>query len=91
MKLNNKGITLTELLITIVLVGIVLLFLFQLLIDIKGETETNTFAYNNQYNRTESLYKIEEDIRKNDLTGVFQLPNTSNKIISYSTIIFNIF
>ena len=83
MKLNKKGITLMELMVTIILIGIVLLFLFQLLLSIKGETETNTFAYNNQYNRTEELYKIVQDIRKNNLTGIFPIASTNKILLGY--------
>ena len=50
MKLNNKGMTLVELLISIALIGIVLTFLFQMLNDLHLETENNNYAYNNQIN-----------------------------------------
>jgi len=70
MKLNNKGITLMELLISIVLIGLVLTFLFQLLNDLQHETENNNYAYNNQVNRTEVIYTIEKDLNKYTLVGI---------------------
>ena len=70
MKMNNKGMTLMELLISIVLISIVLVFLFQILNDLDHETENNNFAYNNQVNRTDVIYTIEKDLHKNTLVGV---------------------
>lgn len=68
MKINNKGMTLIELLVSIVLIGIVLVFLFQLLVDLKNETENNNFAYNNQVNRTEAIYTIQNDLSNPEYT-----------------------
>lgn len=70
MRLNNKGLSLMELLISIVLISIVLVFLFTLLVDLKNETENNNFAYNNQINRTEVIYTIQKDLNNYTLIGV---------------------
>lgn len=80
MKLGNKGMTLIELLISIVLMGTVLVFLFQLMNDLKYETDNNDFAYNNQINRTEAIYKIESDLKKNTLLGIEDV--SSNNLIN---------
>ena len=70
MNLNNKGITLVELLVSIVLVSVVLVFIVQLITDLKNETQGNDFAYNNQLNRTEVLYTLQNDLNNNYLVGV---------------------
>lgn len=70
MKLNNKGVSLIELLISIVIIGIVLVFLFQLLSDLKEETGNKNFAYNNQVNRLEVMYEVQKDLAKYTLIGV---------------------
>ncbi len=62
MRLNKKGISIIELLITIILISIVLVFLFQLLVDIENETESNNYSYNNQLNRMDALFKIDKDL-----------------------------
>jgi len=80
MKLNNKGMSLVELLISIVLIGIVLTFLFSLLTDLKNETDNNNYAYNNQVNRTEIIYNIEKDLLKYTLLGV-EDASSNNKLI----------
>ena len=83
MKLNNRGMSLMELLVSIVLVGIVLTFLFQLLVDLKNETDNNNYAYNNQINRTESIYTIEQDLNKYALLGVEDKSTGRNIIINF--------
>lgn len=83
MKLNNHGITLMELLVSIVLVGIVLVFLFQLLTDLQNETENNNYAYNNQVNRTDLIYTIERDLQKHTLKGIKDVSSNDNLILEF--------
>lgn len=59
-----------ELLISIVLIGIVLVFLFQLLVDLKNETKNNDFAFNNQVNRAEVINTIQKDLDRYLLVGI---------------------
>ena len=80
MKLNNKGISLLELLISIIIVGVVLTFLFQLLVDLKNETSNRNYANANQVNRVEIIYEIQKDFSKYTLTRV--PGNTSYGIIT---------
>ena len=70
MKLNSKGMTLLELLVSIVLIGMVLVFIFGLLVDIRDETDSNDFVYNNQINRTEVIYTIQNELNKYTLIGI---------------------
>ena len=83
MRLNNKGLTLVELLISIILVGIVLSFLFQLLIALKDETEYNDFAFNNQVNRLEVIYAVQSDLSQYVLTGVEDASEGDNFLINF--------
>ena len=59
-----------KLLVSIILISIVLVFLFQILTDLKDETSNNDYAYSNQINRMEIIKSIEDDITKYDLIGV---------------------
>ena len=77
-NLNNKGMSLMELLVSVILIGVVLTFLFQLLTDLKNETANNDFAYNNQINRAEIIKTIEKDLEENSLVGVSD--STTNNI-----------
>ena len=83
MKLNNKGMTLVELLISIVLIGVVLLFLFQLLLDIKDETDNNNFAYNNQVQRAEAIYTIQSDINKHSIVNITEVVSQEYNAYGY--------
>lgn len=83
MKLNKKGMTLIELLVSIVLIATVLTFLFQLLLDLKNETESNDFAYNNQVNRTEAINTIQKDLGIHTLTGVADKSSSGNFLINF--------
>lgn len=83
MKLNNKGMTLMELLISIALVGLVLTFLLQMLNDLEHETDNNNYAYNNQVNRTDVVYTIEKDLQKYNLLGIEDASTNGNIIIKF--------
>ncbi len=78
-KLNNKGLSLIEILVSITLISIILVFLVQLLNGLEGETTNNNFAYDNQINRAEIIKTIEEDLKSNNLIGV---SNNSNDNIN---------
>lgn len=83
MKLNNKGMTLIELLLSIALIGIVLVFLLQLLNDLQYETDNNNFAYSNQVNRMDAIYTISNDLQKYTLVGVEDASANDNIIIKF--------
>ena len=70
MKFNNKGMTLIELLITLVFVGIILVFMFSILNDLRNETDNNNFAYNNQVNKVDAIHVIQKDLNTYTLLGV---------------------
>ena len=64
MKLNNKGVTLIEIIISVVLIAIVLIFLATLLVtvnDINKESEVNSTYL---INKSLILKNIESDLRK---------------------------
>lgn len=83
MKLNNHGLSLIELLVSIVLMGIVLTFLFDLLLNMENETENNNFAYNNQINRTEVIYTVGKDLNNYTLLGIEDKSADNNIIIDF--------
>ena len=79
-KLNKKGNTLVELIISIALMSSVLVFLISLIIDLNNTNTNNKFAKNNQINRTEIIKFIEQDLNKNTLTKI-EDNSTSNTLI----------
>ena len=71
MKINNKGMTLVELIISIGLLSIVLGFLYKILLDVKYEKDNSGFAANNQINRSELIRTVEEDFLYLNENGIF--------------------
>lgn len=82
-KLNKKGNTLIELIISIALMSIVLVFLMHLLIDLNNTNTNNKFAKNNQINRTEIIKFIEQDLNKNTLTKIEDNSTNDTLIIKF--------
>lgn len=80
MKLNKKGMTLVELLLSMVFLSAVLIFLFQLLNILQNETKNNNYAYANQINKAEIIRKIQDDLNSYSLKGVNNDQNDSNKL-----------
>ncbi len=83
MKLNNKGMSLMELLVTLVLIGIVLTFIFGLLVDIRNERDNNNFAQNNQINRIEIMHKVGDDLNKYTLESVREEENDTGITLKF--------
>lgn len=59
MKLNNKGLTIIELIVSIALISVIMLFMYKLLSDITFERENDYIATLNQEQRIEMIDKIE--------------------------------
>lgn len=83
---NNKGMTLVEIIISIALISIVLLFLFMLLItvnDINDESEVNSSYL---INKSLILKNIEEDLSKTEVSSVkLSTCNIADFYTSYNT------
>lgn len=61
MKLNNKGVTLVEIIISVALISIVLIFLFSLLIQVNNENSDNEVKSSYLVNQSTFIKQIEED------------------------------
>jgi len=62
MKLNNKGMTLVELIISVALISVVVGFLFKVVLDVKYEKDNPGYASNNQINRAEIIKTIQSEL-----------------------------
>ncbi len=83
MKLNNKGVSLVEIIIAVALISIVLIFLYNLLLDVNDELTNSTFAINNQTNRLEIINTVQKDLLKDKLkTVTLTNPNSNQRSIS---------
>lgn len=85
MKLNNKGITLVELIISISLISIVIMFLFRLLVDIRYSENSTDFNRANQQTRAIILKTIQEDFLERKLIGlVDRSQNEGEFVVEFS-------
>ena len=84
MKLNNKGISLIELILSMVLLSTVLLIMYNLIFKVSALETMGGYAIKNQINRSEIIKTIENDLIENKLYSI----NVSNEN-NIKSIIFN--
>lgn len=77
---NNRGITLLELMVSISLISIIVLFLFALLVDVKNADNRRDFDRENQQNRALILKTIQTEFLERELIGLRDLGSDSNHL-----------
>ena len=77
--LNKKGMTLLEIVISLALISVVMLFLFSLLNDIQYESKHTSYAKDFLVSRATIIKDVEEDILNNNITNVMQVNVDANK------------
>ncbi len=77
--LNKKGMTLLEIIISIALISVVMLFLFSLLNDIQYESKHTSYAKDFLVSRATIIKDVQEDILNNNITNVMQVSSNENK------------
>lgn len=68
--MNKKGFTLMEIIVSVALLSIVMLLLFQLMIDLEYEDSHSSFAKDNQIKRATIIKRVEKDCMDNGLSLV---------------------
>lgn len=68
-KLDNKGLTLIELIISIALVSVVMTFLYRLLADVQYDSDNQFFSQKNQEQKIEIVNYIQSLIRFDNSTN----------------------
>lgn len=82
--MENKGFTLVELIISIALISIVVMFLFNLLTDVKASNNNTDFNRKNQQKRAIIIKTIQEDLTNRKLIGI--LNRHPNELSSNTTV-----
>lgn len=77
--LNKKGMTLLEIIISIALISVVMLFLFSLLNDIQYESKHSSYAKDFLVSRATIIKDVQEDILNNNITNVMPVNVDTNK------------
>lgn len=80
-KLNKKGNTLIELVISIALMSVILISIVRLLVDLNNTNTNNVYAKNNQINRAEILRAIENDLNNKVLVNMNDSKSTTDELI----------
>lgn len=77
---NKQGITLVEFIVSIALVGMVLIFLFNLLLDVQYASKNGSYAKENQLNRASIVKNILDDWANLGLVGIREGGNSTSHI-----------
>lgn len=81
--MNKKGSTLLELIISIALISVILVFMVRLLVDLNDSETNNKYAKKNQVIRAEILRTIENDFQNKTMTNIQDNSTSSNLIIKF--------
>ena len=84
MKLNNKGITLVEIIISIALISIVLVFIFSMLIQVNNENTENEVKSSYLINQAAYIKQIEEDFLDYKLKSIGKCSTSNSSYPSVS-------
>lgn len=78
MLLNKKGTSLVELIVSVALISVVLIFMFRLLLDLNNEQTNDDFAKENQINRAEILRAVGNDLNNNTISSISSIGSTTD-------------
>lgn len=81
MKLNNKGVTIVELLVSMALLSVILMFLYNLLSNVTFEKNSDFIASANQSNRIDIIMTIEDDLLKDNNVTIVSKSDNGNELI----------
>ena len=76
--MKSKGFTLVEIIVSVALISIVLLLLFQLMTDMEYDSLTSMFASDNQVNRATIIKRIDKDLMDYGLKSIPSINNITN-------------
>ena len=79
-KLNKKGTSLTELIVSVALLSVVLIFMFRMLTDLNNEITNDVFATDNQVIRAEIIKEIESDLKDKKLYSINSAGSTTDTL-----------
>ncbi len=78
---RSKGSSLVELIISIALIAVVLVFLVKLLVDVNDQENNSTYAKKNQVNRAEILRVISNDLNVKTIKGINDDGSTVDNLV----------
>lgn len=79
--MNKKGFTMTELIVSIAIIAVVMIFLVNLLIDIRYDKKNELYDTKNQINRAEIIKTIQNDLDGKVITDINDTGSSSNNLV----------
>ena len=76
--MNKKGFTMTELIVSIAIIAVVMIFLVNLLVDIRYDKKNELYDTKNQINRAEIIKTIQNDLDGKVITDITDTGSNSN-------------
>ena len=69
-KINNKGLTLIELIVSIALISVIMIFMYRLMANITFEKDNDYIATGNMMQRNEIINNIEKELTKKEIASI---------------------
>ena len=79
--MNKKGFTMTELIVSIAIIAVVMIFLVNLLVDIRYDKKNELYDTKNQINRAEIIKTIQNDLDGKVITDVTDMGSSSKELV----------
>lgn len=78
--MDKKGFTMTELMVSIAVIAVVMVFLVKMLIDVRYDNRNELYDTKNQINRAEIIKTIQNDLDKKVITSINDSGSADNKL-----------
>lgn len=79
--MDKKGFTMTELMVSIAIIAVVMVFLVKMLIDVRYDNRNELYDTKNQINRAEIIKTIQNDLDKKVITSINDRESADNKLV----------
>lgn len=83
--MNKKGFTMTELIVSIAIIAVVMIFLVNLLVDIRYDKKNELYDTKNQINRAEIIKTIQNDLDGKIITDITDGSYSNNLVVNIIT------
>lgn len=80
---NKRGMTLIELIVSMALISLIIVFLFRLFVDVKYYDNTRNYTRSNAQKRAIIISRVETDFLERGLSGLTDKSSSSNIIIDF--------
>lgn len=81
--MNKKGMTLVELIVSMALISIIIMFLFKLFVDVRHVDNTRNYTRSNAQKRAIILNRVQTDFLERGLAGITDSGNNSSITITF--------